>query len=156
MRLQIRKEVTMTATTYATARRNAQSTVFGIVVADATLVSAGVKVTDGLPKDLITNRATYVTINDPQVRHDNDVFSNTKHFCDIVVPIVVSSRKESTSREVADLVISALNSNQATTMAAKLYNFKILGDNTNQISVGEIATDTLYLHNLTIGYRFNG
>jgi len=144
----------MAATTYATIRKNTQATVHTIISSDSTISTQAIKVVDGVPRDLLKNRATYISINSPTVRHDNWVLDNSKFNCDISVPIVVSSRKESVAREIADTVINALKTNQNTTRGVKLYTFRLKGENTNQITLD--SNDTVYVHNITVGYNYQG
>jgi len=145
----------MTATTYANAVSNIQSTVYGIINADATVATYCKHIIDGTPLKVSRERGfPYIIVGTPSMPRTPRVLNNATFDHDITIPITVASVKESVVRNVADSVMNALNSNQSTTRTAKLNWFKVKSTSMTpqMLDDGTIV----YMYEINVGYRFTG
>jgi len=143
----------MTVATYGTVRSVVQSTVHNLLKADSSVTDKCSVIIDGIPSEIIKRRGTYISVNTPTTSHPNLVLSNTKTQIDITLPITIGSKKESVVRDLIDLVISSLRTNQSTTRTTKLKSFKIKNQSTNTI---DEEGSNYYLSIINVGYIFTG
>lgn len=142
--------------TYANLRDSVQSTIYGILSADTTLLALTRNITDGALVKVINQRGfPYVIVNTPNVdEHTNRYFDNAKFKQEITIRVSVASIKESAVRQVADAVINALKTNQATTRAANLNWFKLRGATLRSYMMDNM--DTVHVYDIDVGYTFVG
>jgi len=144
----------MAATTYATVRANAQSTVYGILNGDSDVTTLCTSIFDGVPQKIGRQRGTWITVNTPRAPHDSINLSNTTFNHEVIVPITISATKESVSRELTDAVIESLMSNQNTTRAAKLMAFKVVSEAPTIVELDN--EDRLYQDTINVRYKYYG
>ena len=145
----------MTATTYATVRNNVQATIYTILSTDVTIATMTSHILDGSIYKISEERGfPYIIINTPTTFHGNRVIDNSNFTQEISVNIIVASIQESVVRQLADAVIGALGSNQATTRAAKMNWYKLLNTNLRPFLMDN--GDTVHLYEITVGYKFIG
>lgn len=150
----------MTATTYANIESNVQATIYGIISADATVLSylapnSTKNILDGDPIKLIQGRGfPYITINNVKAEHGIDRMANTINHCNISLDITIVSNQESVVRSISGAVRNALRTNQNTTRGVKLTNFRVRSS--SQTSAVLEPSGFAYIQTFSIGYKFNG
>lgn len=145
----------MTATTYANAVSNIQTTLYNIINTDSTVATYCKHIIDGNPAKLSRERGfPYIIVGTPTMTRNIRVLDNNTFEHDVTLTITVASVKESVVRNVADAVMNALKTSQATTRAAKLHWFKVKSTSMRPLMMDDGTYS--YLYDINVGYRFVG
>lgn len=149
----------MAKTTYANAVTNIQSTIYGVISADsavkALMAPPPYHIIDGSPYKLSRERGfPYIIVPSPTMSRNIRVLDNNTFEHDVSLTITIASIQESVVRSIADAVMNALKTNQATTRAANLYWFKVKSTSEKPVMLDN--GDMTYQYDINIGYRFVG
>jgi len=143
---------------YSSMIQVAQSTIRNLIYDNRTDPYGDIKVLDGNPQDIMKGTGySFVIVQTPTTNEErltmghNPIFKNT-----ISVSIEIWSRRESSAREISDMVRNILKTQQATTRAVDMVLYNI---ERSDMATGELPSagkPTVYTITLLATYDWYG
>lgn len=138
----------------STINTNCWDTVRNIIAADGTVDANSTYVGGAYPQKFIDRAGglPFIVIHKPRITEERLTIKPKKR-CRIIIDISIFADKSATLKLLSDAVRNSLESNQDTTIAAVMHDFKVTGDSEGFELRGN---KRIHSNRMTIEYEFVG